>query len=202
MTGAIERLIDWLAAAPSWAVVLTLSIAAALENLIPPIPADVVVLFGGVVAGQGAADPWVVFLCVWLSNVATALLVYFLGRRFGAAFFGGRWGSLILRAEQLRQLGAFYNRYGVRVIFVSRFLPMFRAVVPAFAGISGVPFWRTALPMAAASAIWYGLLVYLGTAAGRNWRQVADTLSSTGRWLWVVALVLGGLVGWWWWRSR
>lgn len=202
MTAGIERLIDWLAAAPSWAVVLTLSIAAGLENLIPPIPADVVVLFGGVVAGQGAANPWVVFLFVWLANVGTALVVYFLGRRFGAGFFSGPWGSMILRADQLRQLGAFYNRYGVRVIFVSRFLPMFRAVVPVFAGVSGVSFWRTALPMAAASGIWYGLLVYLGTAAGRNWRQVADSLSSAGRWLWVAALVLGALVGWWWWRSR
>ena len=202
MTDWLEQLIGWLSAAPSWVVVLCLALAAALENLIPPIPADVFVLFGGVVAGQGAANPWLVFVCVWLSNVASALLVYLLGRRYGSAFFGGRWGSLILKPGQLQQLGGFYDRYGVRVIFVSRFLPMFRAVVPVFAGISGVTFWRTALPMAAASGLWYGLLVYLGTAAGRNWRQVAETLSDAGRWLWLAAAILAAAVGWWWWRSR
>ena len=202
MTGSVERLLEWLSGAPAALVYLSLALAAALENIIPPIPADVVVLFGGVVAGQGVANVWLVFLTVWIANVAGALLVYGFGLRYGESFFAGRWGRLLLQPHQLEQLDDFYRRYGVRVIFVSRFLPMFRAVVPVFAGVSRLGFWRTALPMAAASGLWYGTIVYLGAAAGRNWREILDALSSAGRWLWIVALLVAAGVGLWWLRTR
>ena len=202
MTGAIERLLAWLEAAPAALVYLTLGLAAALENVVPPIPADVVVLFGGVVAGQGVANVWLVFLAVWACNIGGAMLVYLVGRRYGEAFFAGRWGRLLLRPHQLEQLDAFYRRQGIRVIFVSRFLPMFRAVVPVFAGVSRLGLVRTAVPMAAASGLWYGAIVYLGYTAGQNWREIMEALSSAGRWLWLAAAVVAGFVGWWWWRSR
>lgn len=202
MAAWIEQLLSWLDTAPPALVYLTLAVAATLENIIPPIPADAVVLLGGVIAGRGSADPWLVFLAVWISNIAGALLVYSFGRKFGAAIFAGRWGSLLLRPHQLEQLDAFYRRYGFRVIFISRFLPMFRAVVPVFAGISDLGFWRTALPMAAASGLWYGMIVYLGVTAGRNWQAILEQLTGAGRWLWLAALVAAIVVMWWWWKSR
>ena len=202
MGEAIGRLLGWLAGASEWAIYLVLSLAAALENIIPPIPADMVVLFGGVLAGQGVGEPWIVFLFVWLGNVAGALLVYLAGLRYGPGFFSGRLGQRILNPGQVERLSVFYRRYGLGVIFVSRFLPMFRAVVPVFAGVSRLGFWRTAVPLAAASALWYGLLVYLGTVAGRNWRQMLALLSSLGGWFWGAAALAVAGVAWWWWRSR
>lgn len=202
MTGSVEQIMQWLSGAPVVLILLTLGLAAALENIVPPIPADVVVLLGGVLAGQGIVNIGVAFVTVWLSNVGGALVVYVVGLRYGSAFFAGRWGQMILRPQQLQQLDDFYRRYGVRVIFVSRFLPMFRAVVPVFAGVSGVSFWRTALPMAATSGLWYGFVIYLGSAAGRNWQQILQVLGDAGRWLWLAAAVLIAAVAWWWWRSR
>jgi membrane protein DedA with SNARE-associated domain len=58
---------------------------------------------------------------------------------------------------------------------VSRFLPAFRALVPVFAGVTRVPLRRVLLPLALASALWYGALVYLGAMAGAtgtsSWRS-------------------------------
>jgi membrane protein DedA with SNARE-associated domain len=202
MGGWLDGLLDWLATAPATVIYLVLGFAATLENIVPPVPADVVVLFGGLLAGRGAANPWVVFVAVWLSNVFGALLVYYAGVRFGPGFFSGRVGRMILHPDQLERLGAFYRRFGFGVIFVSRFLPMFRAVVPVFAGVSRLGFWRTAPPLAAASALWYGALVYVGAAAGRNWEEVMAALSSIGVWFWGIAAVAAAGVFWWWWRSR
>lgn len=202
MTLSIERLLAWLDGAPEGLVYLVLGLAAMLENIVPPIPADVVILFGGVMAGRGVADVWGVFVAVWLCNIAGALLVYLVGRRYGRAFFGGRWGRMLLRPHQLIRLDAFYRRYGTGVIFVSRFLPMFRAVVPVFAGVAGVGFWRTALPIAAASGIWYGILVHLGAAAGRNWLQIVAALAAAGQLLWLVAGLAAAGAAWWWWKTR
>ena len=200
--GLLGRLLDWLAGAHPVVVYSVLGAAAAMENIVPPIPADVVVLFGGLLAGRGGADPWLVFAAVWLCNVLGALLVYLAGVRFGPGFFAGRWGRMILHPGQVQRLSTFYRRWGLGVVFVSRFLPMFRAVVPVFAGVSRLGFWRTALPVAAASGLWYGALVYVGAAAGRNWEQLMDLLGSFGGAAWVIAAVAGAAVAWWWWKSR
>lgn len=191
-----------LESAPEAVVYLVLGAAAALENVVPPIPADVVILFGGLLAGRGVARVEFVFLAVWACNVGGALGVYLVGRVYGPAFFQGRWGRLILRPGQVARLNAFYRRFGFGVIFVSRFLPMFRAVVPVFAGVAGIGFLRTAIPMAVASGLWYGLIVWIGATAGRNWEEIVGVLDSAGRWLWLVALVAAAGVARWWWRSR
>jgi membrane protein DedA with SNARE-associated domain len=198
----LDTLLRWLADAPDAAIYSVLGVAAALENLIPPIPADVVVLFGGVLAGRGGASPWCVFFVVWAFNVAGAMLVYLIGRRHGERFFAGRWGHMLLRPHQLEQLDGFYRRYGTGIILVSRFLPMLRAVVPVFAGVTRLGVIRTAIPIGLASAAWYGTLVYLGAAAGRNWTQVMATLDRVGHWFWLAAILALGSVAVWWWRSR
>lgn len=202
MSQWLVGLMDRLAAAPEVVVYLVLGLAAALENLIPPIPADVVVLFGGLLAGRGAASVGGVFLAVWLSNVGGALLVYALGRRFGASFFQGRWGRLLLRPGQVQRLNNVYRRFGFGVILISRFLPMFRAVVPVFAGVAQLGFWRTAIPMALASAAWYGTIVYLGAVAGRNFEAIAAQLDAAGRWLWIAAGLVAVVAAVGWWRTR
>ncbi|HET7274330.1 MAG TPA: DedA family protein [Longimicrobiaceae bacterium] len=202
MADFINALLGHLINAPEGIVYLLLGIFAALENILPPVPADVVVLFGGFLAGRGLVTPVLVFLVVWSANVMGALAVYLVGRRYGAAFFASHWGGLLLRPRQLASLGEFYARYGARVIFFSRFFPMFRAVVPVFAGISRISFWRTAIPLALASAIWYGVIVYVGAVAGRNWGAILLMLEDASRWLWVATLLISAGVLGWWWRSR
>lgn len=197
-----DELVQRLLALPDAVVYLLLALAAAVENIFPPVPADVVVLIGGAMAGSGEMDPWIVFLAVWSGNVAGALGIYAVGRRYGPGFFTGRVGELLLRPRQLTSLSAFYRRYGVPVIFFSRFLPMFRAVVPVFAGVSNLGFWATALPLALASGLWYGMLVYLGAAFGRNLPQILEALAGAGLWLWGVAAVIAGIAAVLWWRSR
>lgn len=198
----IDSLLEWLKSLPPLLVYLVVGGIAAVENVFPPVPADVVALFGGFLAGQGTGNPWLMFLVVWLGNLATALLMYWVGRKKGEQFFHGRIGRMLLQPKQMEKLSRFYQRRGTIVIFVSRFLPMFRAVVPIFAGTSNVGFWRAALPMAAASGLWYGGIVYLGATAGENWEQIRSTVESSGKWLAIAAALLALGVGYWWWKSR
>lgn len=202
MSTQIPELLQRLLGLPEGWLYVVLGAAAALENLIPPIPADVVILLGGFLAGHGAARVWAVFLVVWLSNVAGAMLVFAIGRRYGAGFFSGRWGRMVLQRHQLDSLDGLYRRHGFLVIFVSRFLPMFRAVVPAFAGIAGLRPALALLPIAFASGLWYGALILLGAAAGRNWQRVLEMLQRSSGWLGGIALIVLLAVARWWWVSR
>lgn len=202
MGGMIDRLIAWMEGLPAALVYVVIGVMAGLENIVPPVPADVVALTGGFLAGRGVTDPVLSFLVVWAANVGTALLMYWVGHRYGATFFGTRLGRFILQPGQMQRLSALYARHGGKVIFFSRFLPGFRAVVPVFAGTSGMTFIRAAVPLALASGLWYGLIVYLGATAGRNWERIRAAVEASGRWLGLVALLLFAVTAWYWWKTR
>ncbi|MBT8402917.1 MAG: DedA family protein, partial [Gemmatimonadetes bacterium] len=158
----MSQALDFLAALPGWAVYLLLGVGAAIENLVPPIPADTFVVVAGLLASLGAVEFWAAGLLTWGANVAGALLVYRMGDRYGRGFFEQGAGRWVLRPGQMRRIEGFYARWGTPAIFFARFLPGLRAVVPAFAGISHHGFWRTAIPVSVASAIWYVGLLWVG----------------------------------------
>lgn len=202
MAGLIDQLLAWMERLPGPLVYLVIGAFAGLENIFPPVPADVIALTGGFLAGRGTVSPFGAFLAVWGCNVATAMLVYWVGRHYGASFFSGRVGRMLLQPHQMDRLAELYARRGALVIFFSRFLPGFRAVVPIFAGTSGMGVIRTAIPIGLASGLWYGLVVYLGATAGENWEQIRATVEASGRWFAIAATILFVGVAWWWWRSR
>jgi membrane protein DedA with SNARE-associated domain len=187
---------------PPVLIYLVIGIGAAVENIIPPVPADTFVLLGAFLAASGRASPWLVFLWTWLANVLSAVGVYLLAYRFGAGFFGTTVGHWLLKPRQLQTIGHFYGRWGTSAIFVSRFLPAFRALVPVFAGVTRVPLRRVIAPLALASGVWYGGLVYLGALAGRNWEAIMRFFSQAGTVLFVLAALVFVLFAVWWLRSR
>ena len=168
----------------------------------PPVPADTFVLLGGFLAARGAANPWVVWGATWACNVTSALAVYGIGHRFGRTFFEEGLGRHALNDHQLTRMASFYRRFGVAAVFFTRFLPGLRAVVPAFAGVSHQRLLPVAVPLALASAIWYGALVWLGTVAGRNLERIVGWVEDANLLLLIVAGALFAGIAWWWIRTR
>ncbi|MFQ5746474.1 MAG: DedA family protein [Gemmatimonadota bacterium] len=202
MLEQLEALLRLVAQLPVETGYLAVGIAAAVENLFPPVPSDLIVVVGGVLADRGIMHGGLVFGVAWASNLVLALVVYASARRYGKGIFDTRWGRWLLRPGQLRRMAAFYDEYGTITILVSRFFPVFRVLVPAFAGISRLGFWRTAIPLAVASAIWYGLLVGAGILASRNIPPIVRAIQAVNVSALLVAALLGGLLVVLWWRSR
>lgn len=198
----IQQILHALTELPAVLIYLILGLGAALENVFPPVPADTFVLAGALLAARGAANPWLVFLATWLLNVLSAIGVYAAARRYGRSFFSMPLARWLLREHQLDQIGGFYFRFGVPAIFISRFLPGWRAMVPVFAGVSRMSGWKVVPPMAIASGLWYGMLVYLGAVLGRNLAAIVHMFNSINDVLLWIAVVLIVLAGLWWWRSR
>ena len=162
---------------------------AGAENIFPPVPADVAVALGAFLSGRGVMNPWLVFLLTWLANTASGAAVYVVGRRYGRAFFTGRLGRRLLPEAVLGRLERIYARYGTWGIFLSRLLPVWRGVVMPFAGIAAVPAPRALLPLAAASGLYYGALIYLITRLGTNVEVVLGVIERVNAVLGVVAVV-------------
>jgi len=198
MTGLLE-LLEGL---PPALVYIVLGLGAAIENILPPVPADTFVLFGGFVAARGLARVEWVFVATWLGNVASALFVYLMGYRYGRRFFELGAGARILNADQLSRVEDFYARRGIPALFFTRFLPGLRAVVPVFAGVSRLRMRVVAPPVLVASALWYGVLTYLGASAGENLEQIQERVGKANLGFLLVALALIGVLLIWWRRTR
>lgn len=202
MQEMLDRVLGLLDLVPVETLYVLVGAGAAVENVFPPVPSDTFVLLGGVLADRGLLW-WPAVLAVsWTANLGMAIFVYLMGRRYGRAIFDTRWGRWLLRPHQLRRMSNFYDRYGGPTILVSRFFPVFRVLVPAFAGISRLGFWRTALPLGAASAVWYGALVWIGIIASRNLPRLVRWTETANVWLLVGAVLGGALVTVWWWKTR
>lgn len=202
MQELLDRLLAALNVIPTESVYLLIAAGAAVENVFPPVPSDMFVILGGVLADRQILEWELVFLSAWAANLALGCVVYAMGRRYGRALFDTRWGEWILRPHQLQRMSAFYERYGALTILVSRFFPVFRVLVPAFAGISRLSFWRTVLPLGAAAAIWYGVLVWAGILASRNIPRLMRWFETANTWLVAMAGLLALVLGVWWWRTR
>lgn len=198
----MEDALAMLTELPAPAVYAVMAAGAVVENIVPAIPADTFIVAGGFVAGLGTLSAGWVFAVVWSFNVAGAVAVYALGRRYGRGFFRTGRGRALIPDGQWDRLEAFYARWGVAAIFAGRFFPGFRALVPVFAGVAGLGWSRAVPPLAIASAIWYGVLVRLGFLAGDNLESVMEAIARTQRWLLAASVVLAGVLVWLWWHGR
>lgn len=198
----LEALLGLIASVPVEVIYVLVGVGAAVENVFPPVPSDLAVLAGGILAERGYLRADIVFLVAWLSNLTLALGVYLAAYRYGAGLFTTRWGRWLLRPAQLHRMSEFYEEYGTITVLVSRFFPVFRVLVPAFAGISRLGFWRTAIPLMVASAVWYAALIWAGGFFSRNLPRLLAQLSTVNTTAGIVAAGLAIVVGIFWWRTR
>lgn len=167
--------------------------------MVPPVPADAAALLGAFLSQRGVTSSPVVFLVVWLANVTGAIGVYLAARRYGRRLFDTAAGRRLLTPEAIGAIEREYLRFGLVGIFIARFLPGIRAVVPPFAGIVNLSPLRAGIPIALASGIWYGGLTLLGTELGANWERISAVLSGLNRtlgWLALLVVVAWGASTW------
>jgi membrane protein DedA with SNARE-associated domain len=199
----VDSFLDWLASLPATPTYLVLMLLSAIENVFPPVPADVAVALGAFLAQRGEADVRLLGVLCWASNTLSAAGMYAAGRAWGDDLFHTGWGSRLVPAPARAGLREAFERHGVFGVFVSRFLPGVRAAVTPLAGAMGMPPARVLIPAALASGIWYALLVVAGTALGLSWSGVRGLVERTSLGLGLLgAAATAAFLYWLWRRAR
>ena len=157
-----------------------MAVLAVVENIFPPIPADLVIAFGAFIAARSHRSPLPVFVIVLIGNVAGAIAMYAAGRRFGADWTERKF-HIRHEASGDARLTAWYARYGVGALFLGRFIPGVRAVVAPFAGALRASFPLTAAAITLASALWYGVITFIAFRTGSSWDMLAGTIGRLAR---------------------
>jgi membrane protein DedA with SNARE-associated domain len=171
---------------------------ALLENLLPPVPADAIIALAAFLSHRGATEASTVYAITWVSNVLGAGLVYLLARRWGRPFFASRLGRRLVTPEAVVAVERGYLRLGLVGLFLARLLPGFRSFTAAFAGIVRLGAVRAFLPIALASALWYGGIIFFAARLGRDWNAVSRFISGLNRTFGGLALTLAAAGAVWW----
>jgi membrane protein DedA with SNARE-associated domain len=177
-----------------------LLLSALLENIVPPVPGDTVVIFSAYMVGRGTWQLWPVFGVTVVGGVLGFMVMYYMGLRYGRSFFSGRRGRLF-SAEGLEKAEAWLARYGLGLLLANRFLSGIRSVIAISAGIGGMSWQRVFICGVLSMALWNGILLYVGLLVGQNWEEVSLLLKQYNRAL-VGLLIVAALVGVWRWRTK
>lgn len=207
----MESLLGWLSGASLETLYLLIFLASFIEGVIPVMPGDVAAALLAFLAARSGGQLVPTITMVTAGSVIGGLVMWWIGRRFGAEWVAHRIGKLGFKGGEQKLEAAehrvedAYRQYGWMALFVSRFLPGIRAVVPAAAGALRVPFWEVSIIFTLASGIWYGLISWIAFRVGEDWTAVQAQLERVARDVGigavVAALILVAL-GWRLWKRR
>lgn len=173
-----------------WTAYTIVFVSALAENVFPPFPSDLVIILGACLAGMGDLNVAAVWIAAVVGGYTGFMSVFAVARWKGRPFFSsGRWEPHMRRASR------WFDRYGEKLIVISRFLPGIRAVVSALAGVSGMHPQRVALYSLAATVLWYSALVALGSTVGADWQRATHVVRTYDRVLLAILVVSAMVVG-------
>ena len=167
-----------------------------------PIPEEVPILAGGVLAQQAVVRWWIALPVCLAGVLAGDVLLYWVGRHWGEAILRWRPVRRVLSEAREERLKAGYRKHGVKIVFIARHVMGIRAAAFLTAGIARVPFGRFLAADAVAALV--GVPVAFGVAFlfTDQLEQVLADVHRVERWLALGAIVaLAGWLGWLAWRQ-
>lgn len=115
--------------------------------------------------GSGVIPDWLGFILIWLAAFGGTQLGWYVGYKIGPPLFERR-ENIIFNKKVVDTTRKFFDKYGVRAIILARFVPIIRALVPMFAGISKVEFGRFTRLNAIGATLWLAVFMVPGYFLG------------------------------------
>ena len=144
-------------------------------------------------ASQHHLQLWLITALVVLAAILGDTVGYEAGRRFGPRILNFR--LLKKRSKQLDSARDFLARRGGAAVFLGRFTAFFRAVMPALAGLSRMPYRRFLAYNAAGGIVWGTVVVLLGYFMGGAYLSLAKSIGHTVTFA-LLGLAVAGVVIW------
>ena len=195
----LESIILFLQDIPAWGVFLGAFFFAYIENVFPPSPSDIILVFVGTLCGVGTVDYAPTLIIATLGSSTGFLTAFLIGKRYGRSIIEKGWLPFI-SLPLIDKVEVWFSKYHDWIIVGNRFLAGTRAVISFAAGMSRMPTVRTTVLSTISALVWNAIILFLGMQAGSRWREIQTILSAYG-WI-VLGLIVLIVVGRWWYKKR
>jgi membrane protein DedA with SNARE-associated domain len=190
-----KSLIDWYLAKLQTGGYSLIALLMAMESSIIPLPSEVIIPPAAHLAYTNQADFTIVGIIIagtvgsWLG----ATVMYWAARLAGRPLVM-RYGSYaLISPAKVEGAERWAQHYGSMGIFISRLLPVVRHLIGIPAGIVRMNFTLYSLFTILGSAIWCGVLCYVGVKMGQDEKVMKGELHRITMWLAGAMVVLGGV---------
>jgi len=153
-----------------------------LENIIPPIPSEIIMPLGGFLVFQGNLNFYVLVIFGLIGTVLGSLPWYYLGRFLNekklASFVESKGKFLGINVKDFNKSKLWFDKYGVSLVFWGRLIPGIRTLISVPAGIELMPLKKFLVWTSLGSLIWVVLLSLAGYVFGENYRLIETYLDN------------------------
>ena len=145
----------------------------ALENIVPPIPSEIVLSLSGYLANEGRINVVLVWIAATAGSVIGALALYGLGYALGEDRLK-RWLDKIplVDADDLNTADRWFERHAKGAVLFGRCAPVVRSLVSIPAGANHMRLGLFTLLTAIGSGVWNLIFVGGGYALGSRYGQL------------------------------
>ena len=166
--------------ANQWIGYAAILLAMFLENIIPPIPSEIIMPLGGYYVFAGKLDFFPVVLAGLIGTVLGAYPWYGLGRianenKLEALL--NKYGQWIgISSEELQKSKEWFDKYGKSLVFWGRLIPGIRTLISVPAGVELMPIVPFTIWTTAGSLIWTIFLTTAGIILGESYSRAEEFL--------------------------
>ena len=159
---------------------LTICLAMFLENIVPPIPSEIIMPLGGFFVFKQKLNFYILVFWGLFGTILGSLPWYYLGRLVNekklSKFLDKRGKYLGLTSNDLAKSKRWFDKYGVTLVFWGRLVPGIRTLISVPAGMELMPLRKFLIWTTLGSLIWIALLTYAGYVLGENYQSIETFL--------------------------
>ena len=152
-----------------------------VENLFPPIPSELILLFGGFMTTYTKLTIFGMIIFSTLASLFGAIILYYIGRIFNKErlkkIISGKVGKVLrLKESDIDSSNKWFDTKGQKTVFFCRFIPLIRSLISIPAGMNEMPMLRFISYTLLGSLIWNSTLIIIGSIVGENWISILNVL--------------------------
>lgn len=171
----------------------------AIENIFPPIPSEVVLLFSGFMTTYTELNVVIMIIAATLGSLIGAIVLYFVGKILNKErlkkIVSGKVGKILrLKNEDIEKADKWFDTKGNKTVFFCRFIPIVRSLISIPAGMSEMPMLKFLIYTIAGSTIWNTVLIIIGNKVGENWVNILNIFEQYSH-ITLIVLILIFIIG-------
>lgn len=168
-----------------------------LENTVPFVPGDAVLIFSAYLSGREALYPLPAFLITVTGSLTGFLFVFLLSRSWRQNIYQKL--PFRIRPEKIRKYRGLFQRHENWALVVGRVIPGSRLFLSATAGFMNISITKATILTLFGILTWNSIIFRSGMLLGENWEMIKKTLSqySSAVNLVIILLVII-IIGWKW----
>ena len=179
----------------------------AIENIFPPIPSEVILVFGGFMTTYTTLNIPIMILAATLGSLLGAIVLYYIGKIFNKErlkkIISGKIGKVLrLKASDIEKADKWFDTKGNKTVFFCRFIPIVRSLISIPAGMSEMPMQKFLLYTISGSLIWNTVLIIVGSIVGDKWETIVGYLDNFSNIILIILVIIFVVAMYYWFVIR